>query len=206
MLIHPWDAAHDDAEWRAWLSTHDFGQLIAGGVGRDLPIVNPVHFAYDGDRTVLLHLARPNPVWPLLEEHPRALLAVIDEHTYIRSDWNTPADPPHGVPTSYYSSVQLECDVRLIDDAAEKAALLDRQLARFEPGSGRAAVSATEAPDKRLLPGIRGVELTVTGVRAKFKFGGNKPPADRSRIDAELARRDGPMDAEARARLAQRER
>ncbi|MEU9688742.1 FMN-binding negative transcriptional regulator [Amycolatopsis japonica] len=206
MLIHPWDAAHDDAEWRAWLSTHDFGQLIAGGVGRDLPIVNPVHFAYDGDRTVLLHLARPNPVWPLLEEHPRALLAVIDEHTYIRSDWNTPADPPHGVPTSYYSSVQLECDVRLIDDAAEKAALLDRQLARFEPGSGRSAVSATEAPDKRLLPGIRGVELTVTGVRAKFKFGGNKQPADRSRIDAELARRDGPMDAGARARLAQRER
>ncbi|MGW4827171.1 FMN-binding negative transcriptional regulator [Amycolatopsis japonica] len=206
MLIHPWDAAHDDAEWRTWLSTHDFGQLIAGGVGRDLPIVNPVHFAYDGDQTVLLHLARPNPVWPLLEEHPRALLAVIDEHTYIRSDWNTPADPPHGVPTSYYSSVQLECDVRLIDDAAEKAALLDRQLARFEPGSGRSAVSATEAPDKRLLPGIRGVELTVTGVRAKFKFGGNKQPADRSRIDAELARRDGPMDAGARARLAQRER
>ncbi|WP_394360785.1 FMN-binding negative transcriptional regulator [Amycolatopsis sp. SB7-3] len=206
MLIHPWDAAHDDAEWRTWLSTHDFGQLIAGGVGRDLPIVNPVHFAYDGDQTVLLHLARPNPVWPLLEEHPRALLAVIDEHTYIRSDWNTPADPPHGVPTSYYSSVQLECDVRLIDDAAEKAALLDRQLARFEPGSGRSAVSATETPDKRLLPGIRGVELTVTGVRAKFKFGGNKQPADRSRIDAELARRDGPMDAGARARLAQRER
>ncbi|MFE5505938.1 FMN-binding negative transcriptional regulator [Amycolatopsis japonica] len=206
MLIHPWDAAHDDAEWRTWLSTHDFGQLIAGGVGRDLPIVNPVHFAYDGEQTVLLHLARPNPVWPLLEEHPRALLAVIDEHTYIRSDWNTPADPPHGVPTSYYSSVQLECDVRLIDDAAEKAALLDRQLARFEPGSGRSAVSATEAPDKRLLPGIRGVELTVTGVRAKFKFGGNKQPADRSRIDAELARRDGPMDAEVRARLAQRER
>ncbi|MER6666570.1 FMN-binding negative transcriptional regulator [Amycolatopsis japonica] len=206
MLIHPWDAAHDDAEWRDWLSTHDFGQLIAGGVGRDLPIVNPVHFVYDGDRTVLLHLARPNPVWPLLEEHPRALLAVIDEHTYIRSGWNTPADPPHGVPTSYYSSVQLECDVRLIDDAAEKAALLDRQLAHFEPGSDRSAVSATEAPDKRLLPGIRGVELTVTGVRAKFKFGGNKQPADRSRIDAELARRDGPMDAGARARLAQRQR
>ncbi|EME50829.1 FMN-binding negative transcriptional regulator [Amycolatopsis decaplanina] len=206
MLIHPWDAAHDDAEWQAWLSTHDFGQLIAGGAGRDLPVVNPVHFVYDDDRTVLLHLARPNPVWPLLEEHPRALLAVIDDHTYIRSDWNTPADPPHGVPTSYYASVQLECDVRLIDDAAEKAVLLDRQLAHFEPSGDRVGVSATEAPDKRLLPGIRGVELTVTGVRAKFKFGGNKQPADRSRIDAELARRDGPMDARARAQLARRER
>ncbi|GAB3721108.1 FMN-binding negative transcriptional regulator [Amycolatopsis oliviviridis] len=206
MLIHPWDAAHDDAEWRAWLSAHDFGQLIAGGAGRDLPIVNPVHFVYDGDRTVLLHLARPNPVWPLLEEHPRALLAVTGDHTYIRSGWNTPADPPHGVPTSYYASVQLECDVRLVDDATEKAALLDRQLAHFEPGSDRVAVSATEAPDKRLLPGIRGVELTVTGVRAKFKYGGNKQPGDRSRIDGELERRGGPGDGLARAQLARRER
>ncbi|ANN20357.1 transcriptional regulator [Amycolatopsis orientalis] len=206
MLIHPWDSAHDNAEWREWLSGHDFGQLIAGGKGRDLPIVNPVHFVYDGARTVLLHLARPNPVWPLLEEHPRALLSVSGDHTYIRSDWNTPADPPHGVPTSYYASVQLECDVRLVDGAEEKAALLDRQLAHFEPSGDRVAVSATEAPDKRLLPGIRGVELTVTGVRAKFKFGGNKQPADRARIDAELERRGGPLDAWARAQLARRER
>ncbi len=206
MLIHPWDAAHDDAEWKTWLAGHDFGDLVAAGAGRDLPMVNPVHFAYDGDLTVVLHLARPNPIWPLLEEHPRALLAVTDDYTYIRSDWNTPADPAHGVPTSYYSSVQLECDVRLIDDAEEKAALLDRQLAHFEPGGAREAVSATEAPDRRLLPGIRGAELIVTGVRAKFKFGGNKQPGDRARIDAELARRAGPLDERARVQRARRER
>lgn len=206
MLIHPWDAAHDDAEWKAWLSGHDFGELVTAGAGRDLPFVNPVHFTYDGDRTVLLHLARPNPIWPLLEEHPRALLSVTGDYTYIRSDWNTPADPPHGVPTSYYASVQLECDVRVIDDAAEKAALLNRQLAHFEPGSGRSPVSATEAPDKRILPGIRGVELTVTGVRAKFKFGGNKQPADRARIDEHLAERGSPLDDLARVQLARRER
>ncbi len=67
-------------------------------------------------------------------------------------------------------------------------------------------VSATEAPDKRLLPGIRGIELTVTGVRAKFKFGGNKAPGDRSRIGAELERRGDPQDAGALAQLARRER
>lgn len=206
MLIHPWDAAHDDAEWKTWLSGHDFGELVAAGVGRDLPMVAPTPFVFDGDRTVLLHLARPNPIWPLLEEHPRALLSVTDDYTYIRSDWNTPADPPHGVPTSYYASVQLECDVRVIDDAAEKASLLDRQLAHFEPGIGRSPVSATEAPDKRLLPGIRGIELSVTGVRAKFKFGGNKQPADRARIDGHLAERGSPLDDLARVQLARRER
>ncbi|WP_067585984.1 FMN-binding negative transcriptional regulator, partial [Amycolatopsis sp. M39] len=190
MLIHPWDAA-DQNEWREWLAGHDFGELVAGGRGRDLPVVVPTHFVFDGDATVRLHLARPNPVWPLLEEHPRALLTVTGDYTYVRSDWNTDGDPALGVPTSYYASVQLACDVRLVDDPEEKAALLNHQLAHFEPDGQRTPVSAVDAPDRRLLPGIRGVELAVTEVRAKFKYGGNKNSEDRQRIGARLAERGG---------------
>lgn len=158
MLIHPWDAAKDDAEWRDWLAGHDFGQLIAGGTGRDLPMVTPAHFAYDGDRTIVTHLARPNPIWPLLEEHPRALLTVVDDYTYIRADWNTAsgADPARGVPTSYYATVQLEGDVRLVDDPAAKASLLDKQLRHFETDGARAPVSATDAPTGGCCPGSAG--------------------------------------------------
>ena len=204
MLIHPWDAAAD-AEWREWLSTHDFGQLIAGGAGRDLPVVTPAHFAFDGDDTIITHLARPNPIWPLLEEHPRALLTVVDDYTYIRADWNTAGDPAVGVPTSYYATVQLEGDVRLVDDPEAKAALLDKQLRHFEPDGARARVSASpESSDRRLLPGIRGIEFTITGVRAKFKFGGNKTAEDRERIGHRLAERDGRLDQEALAQLRRR--
>ena len=85
------------------------------------------------------------------------------------------------MPTSYYATVQLEGDVRLVDDPAAKAALLQTQLRHFEPDGSRAPVSATEAPDRRLLPGIRGIEFTITGVRAKFKFGGNKAAGTRVR-------------------------
>ncbi|MFF1607040.1 FMN-binding negative transcriptional regulator [Amycolatopsis sp. NPDC058278] len=205
MLIHPWDAAASDPEWREWLSGHDFGQLIAGGRGRDLPVVTPAHFAFDGDRTIVTHLARPNPIWPLLEEHPRALLTVIGDYTYIRADWNATADPAYGVPTSYYATVQLEGDVRLVDDPAAKAALLDEQLRHFEPDGARAPVSAApDAPDRRLLPGIRGIEFSITGVRAKFKFGGNRTAEDRERIGARLAERGGPLDAAALAQLRRR--
>ena len=203
MLIHPWDAA-SDAEWREWLSRHDFGQLIAGGTGRDLPVVTPAHFAFDGDRTIVTHLARPNPIWPLLEEHPRALLSVVGDYTYIRADWNTATDPAHGVPTSYYATVQLEVDVRLVDDPAAKAALLDKQLRHFEPDGARAPVSAAEAPDRRLLPGIRGIEFAINGVRATFKFGGNRPAEDRERIGARLAERGVPLDEAALAQLRRR--
>ena len=79
MLVHPWDAPLDDSEWRGWLLRHDFGQLIAPGAGRDLPIVVPTHFLYDGATTVRLHLAKPNPVWAALAERPRAVVTVVDD-------------------------------------------------------------------------------------------------------------------------------
>jgi transcriptional regulator len=199
VLVHPWDSA-EDKEWRDWLADRDFGQLIAGGRGRDVPVVVPTHFVFDGERTVRLHLARPNPVWEPLTEHPRALLTVVDDYTYIRSEWNTEPGGPveRGVPTSYYATVQLTCDVRVIDDPAEKAGLLDRQLAHFEPGSARLPVSAEEDPDRRLLPGIRGIELTVTDVRAKFKYGGNKEAAHVREIADRLEERGTRADIAAR--------
>jgi hypothetical protein len=57
---------------------HAFGDLIVRGAPtRDLPVVVPTHFIWDGDRTVLLHLVRVNPVWKAIEERPRALLSVF---------------------------------------------------------------------------------------------------------------------------------
>lgn len=205
MLIHPWDSA-DEAQWREWLSGRDFGQLVAVGRGRDLPVVVPTHFVFDGEWTVWLHLARPNPIWPLLEENPRALLTVIGDHTYVPAAWNAPpgTDPAGGVPTSYYAAVQLECDVRVLDDPEAKAALLNRQLGHFEPEGDRRQVSTATEQDRRLLPGIRGVELGVTGVRAKFKFGGNKEDTHRRLIADQLEQRGSDLDKAARARLLDR--
>jgi transcriptional regulator len=206
VLVHPWDAATDE-EWRSWLADHAFGQLIApGGDGRDLPAVVATHFAFDGGSTVWLHLARPNPIWEFLEERPRALLCVIDDYVYAPSAWQAiPGTPPElGIPTSYYTTVQFQCDVRIVDDPAEKAALLNRQLARLEPSSGRVPVSAVSDPDRRQLPGIRGIELTVTGVRAKFKYAGSKEPGHRHEIATRLGARGGRSDEAARAHLLRR--
>jgi transcriptional regulator len=207
MLVHPWDAP-PPAEWREWLSDgHDFGQLIAPGRDRDLPVVVPTHFVLDGntgnaddaDDTVWLHLARPNPIWSALEEHPRAVLSVVSDYTFIPSDWNATQDPKVGVPTSYYAAVLLECDVRLIDDPAGKAEVLNRQLDHFEPGL-RLPVEATD----RLLPGIRGIELTITDVTAKFKYGGNKTEEHRERIAERLVQRDAPFDRAAARHVGER--
>ena len=208
MLVHPWDAPSHDDEWRAVLHEFDFGQLIApGGPDRVLPVVVPTHFIFDGERTLELHLARPNPVWRALAERPRALLTVVADYVYVPAAVNADAgdDPALGVPTSYYAAVQAEVDVEIVDDPVAKAAILARQLRQFEPAdSTRVTPGADVESDRRLMPGIRGMRLTITGVNAKFKFGGNKTQEHRAEIAATLQIRNGPMDAAAGRRLLSR--
>ncbi|MGW4856107.1 FMN-binding negative transcriptional regulator [Streptomyces sp. NPDC004288] len=210
MLIHPWDAAHDEGEWRDWLDRHDFGQLAVNGTDGEPPWVQPTHFRYDPEPgpygRVLTHLARPNPLWRALEAHPVVLLSVVDDHVYVPGHWTAPegAPPEHGTPTSYYAAVQLRCAARVVDDPAEKAALLNRQVAHFQPEGGTAPVAPGEAPFGRMLSGIRVLSLEVTEVRAKFKYAGNKPREVQERVSERLAERAGPGDLSARAHQVRR--
>lgn len=210
MLIHPWDAARDEDEWRTWLAAHDFGQLAANGLDGEPPFVQPVHFAYDAAPGPLgeavLHLARPNPLWHALAAAPRVTLSVVDDYVYVPGPWHAPLDGPaeHGTPTSFYAAVQLLGVAHVVDDPQDKADLLGRQLAHFQPSGGTAPVVPGTEPFGRMLSGIRGVRLEVTDVRAKFKFGGNKPAAVQHRVTGLLADRAGPRDAAARAHQLRR--
>ncbi|WP_435134703.1 FMN-binding negative transcriptional regulator [Actinacidiphila sp. bgisy144] len=210
MLIHPWDAAADDAEWQQWLAAHDFGQLAVNGLDGEPPFVQPTHFLYDPapgpHGEVLLHLARPNPMWPALAAAPQVTLSVVDDHTFIPGPWHAvPGTPPeHGTPTSYYAAVQLTGTAHVLDDPQAKADLLERQLAHFQPDGGIAPVAPGQEPFGRKLAGIRGVRIEVTRVRAKFKYGGNKPEEVQRRVTGLLADRAAPGDAAARAHQLRR--
>ncbi|MFF9815784.1 FMN-binding negative transcriptional regulator [Streptomyces sp. NPDC014006] len=207
MLIHPWDAPHDDAEWQTWLAAHDFGQLAVNGPPGEPPFVQPLHFAYDADRgEAITHLARPNPLWAALEADPEVVLSDVDDYVFVPGPWQAPADTPpeHSTPTSFYAAVQLRCRAHVVDDPAAKAELLNRQVGHFQPEGGSARAAVGEAPYGRLLSGIRGIRLEVTGVRAKFKYAGHRPAATQERIAAGLADRGGPRDAAAREHLLRR--
>ena len=206
MLIHPWDAATRE-EWQGVLARTDFGQLVTAGLVDGYPVVVPTHFLYDGDATVLLHLARPNPVWRALEADPHVVLALAADWAYVEAAWNADpgTDPDLGVPTSYYTAVQLLGTAEVVDDAGDKAAILAAQLAHFEPaGSTRRVPMLDVESDRRRLPAIRGVRLHVEAVRAKQKYGGNKTPEHRADIAEHLAARGGPGDRKAREHLQRR--
>ena len=207
MLVHPWDAVPEE-RWRTVLAENNFGQLVTSGHVEGYPVVVPTHFTYDGDRTVVLHLARPNPVWQALDVDPRIVIAVVADHAYVEAAWNADLDltaterAQTGVPTSYYTSVQVRGRATVVDDPDEKAAILDRQLAHLEPpGSTRLPPSTGAGQDRRLLPGIRGIRVEVDGVLAKMKYGGNKSAAHRTAVAEHLEARGAALDAAAARRV-----
>jgi transcriptional regulator len=190
MLIHPWDAAFHDGEWRQWLAEgRDFGQFVVNNSPGKAPLVLPSHFLLDGD-TVLLHFARTNSVWRALEAAPTVLISVIDDYAYVPGSWRAKDEPEeYGVPTSYYSAVHLVGEAQIVDDPREKAELLHRQVAHHQPSGGHAPIVADAPPYGRQLSVIRGVRVTLTSVAAKFKYDDHRPEEQRSRIARRLADR-----------------
>ena len=207
MLIHPWDAALDRAEWQEWVASTDrFGVLAVNNLDPTAaPIVVPTHFTVAGDE-LLIHLARPNPVWRHLEAAGEVRLALIGDYAYIPTYWRAKAGgvDEDGVPTSYYSAVQFVCRPTVIDDPDAKVEILTAQLADFQPEGGHATVAADQAPYGRMLAGIRGVRLSVLRVEAKLKYDDHNPVEHRERVIANLEQRNHGLDAHTAAHQRQR--
>jgi transcriptional regulator len=209
VLIHPWDAATDPSEWHDWLvTTGRFGFLAVGNIDPlQAPLLLATHFTLLGDE-LLLHLARPNPVWPHLEAAAEVRLAVAGDYAYIPGYWRAkPGQPPeHGVPTSYYATVQFVCRPTVVDDPQLKADVLNAQLADFQPEGIHDDVSVDSGPFERELPGIRAARLEILRVEAKFKYDDHKPVEHRERVISELEARAEALDsstaAQQRRRLA----
>lgn len=205
MLIHPWDAGQDDDEWVAFVRAQGFGHLVAGGRNRDVPVVVPTQFTLTDPRQVVLHLARPNPVWDALAENPTVVLSVAGDWAYVPAAWKAigDEDPRLGIPTTYYAAVQLIGEASVVDDFDDKVAILREQLADQEPGEPGVGV-ADPSEHGRRLSGIRGIRIAVREVRPKFKYGGNVDDAHRAAVVEHLAARRGPGDAAAIAHLRRR--
>lgn len=207
MLIHPWDAALDAAEWQDWLATTErFGMLAVNNLDpAQAPVVVPTHFTYAGE-TLLLHLARPNPVWPHLAAAAEVRLVVVGDYAYIPTYWRAKAGGPDedGVPTSYYAAVQFVCRPAIVDDADGKVDILTAQLGDFQPEGRHATVAVGEAPYGRMLSGIRGLRLDVVRVEAKFKYDDHNPVEHRERVIDHLHERGRGLDAGAAAQQRRR--
>jgi transcriptional regulator len=200
VLIREVDDTTGPDEWRAFLVAQGFGHLVAAGRGREVPVVVPTQFIVDGD-DVVLHLAKPNPVWSAIDENPTVLLSVAGDWAYVPGAWKAVGEeaPAVGIPTTYYGAVQLTARAEVLDDPEAVLSVLRLQLGVLEPDG-----LVDPAHHVKRLPAIRGLRLHVTGVAAKFKYGGNVDADHRLAVADRLAARNGPGDAAARAHLLER--
>lgn len=208
MLVHPWDAPADAGEVVAFVRAQGFGHLVVPG-RRELPVVVPTQFVLDGGNAdegvlpdVLLHLARPNPVWAALAESPTVLLSVAGDWAYVPSAWKAVGeeDPALGIPTTYYAAAQLAGEAEILDDDEAKLDVLRRQLAILEPD----VAHADPQVHQRRLNGIRAIRIRVRELAGKFKYGGNVDDEHRRAVADRLSARGGPGDAAALRHLQRR--
>ena len=187
-------------EWRAFVATHGFGDLVAGGRDETFPS-SCRRSSCSGDE-VLLHLVRNNPIWSAIEENPNVLLCVAGDWAFIPSSWKVVGeeDPAYGIPTTYYAAVQIEGRASVMREPDEVAAVLRVQLGALQPEER--VVDPSEHGAR--LKAITGLRIEISGVRAKFKYGGNVDRAHRDAVAEHLAAREGPGDAAALRQLQRR--
>ncbi|MEU0742515.1 FMN-binding negative transcriptional regulator [Streptomyces sp. NPDC006134] len=206
MFIQPRDAGLDEAEWQTWIADgHDFGLLSVNGPPGRAPVAVPTHFT-GGAGHLLIHLARPNPVWQTIEHDPNVLFTVFGDYAFVSGPWRARAGTPptDGVPTSSCTAVQFTCRAHIVDGPEAKAELLRRRLAHFQPDGDHAPVAVGRSPYGRMLSGIRGLRLDVTDVRAKFTYDDHKPVEQRADVAGRLTERGRGLDVPAARRQLRR--
>ena len=183
------------------MRNHPFATLVTQSGGRlDANHVPLLFSAAPGPLGSLRgHVARANPVWRETPAGAEVLAIFHGPDAYISpSSYPTKAEHGRVVPTWNYAVVHARGSFRAIDDAAWLRALVGELTARHEAGRP-APWRVEDAPAEyieKMLAGIVGIEIVLTGLEGKWKVSQNQPAQNRVGVTAAL-RADG--DAQARA-------
>jgi transcriptional regulator len=170
-------AESDLSELDGLVARDAFATLVSAPDGAPVASHLPVLYSRSGtDVHFRGHWARPNPQWRRLDGE-RALLIVHGPHAYISPSWY--ADPEARVPTWNYAVAHVSGRVRVFEDVAELAQLVDALARKYEDGVGSAWRFDPGFGDNRAeLRGIVGFELVAERVEIKFKLNQNHPAAN----------------------------
>jgi transcriptional regulator len=177
-------------ELHALIKERVFGLLISNG--EEGILANSVPFVLDAAAsklgTLKVHLARANPQWRDLEQHPDVLVVFQGHDHYITPSWYaTKQETGKVVPTWNYTMVQAKGRAKVMDDA-----WLDQQIKeltqtleqrREQPWAVGDAPADFIAMQRRA---IVGVEIEILDIRGKWKTSQNRNAADRAGVVAGL--------------------
>lgn len=185
-------ATRDDSAIARLLNDYPFAMLVtATGAEPQISHLPLLHRSDPKPHGALIgHVARANPHWQLLTEHP-SIAVFQGPHAYVSPSWYT--EPAAMVPTWNYAVVHVHGTVELVEDRDATLATVNALTARFE--SERAAPWHLQLEGARLdamLGAIVAFRMTITRIDAKFKLSQNRGTADRERVIAGLRAEEHP--------------
>ena len=157
--------------------------------------------------TLIAHVARANPLWREARTDVESLVVFQGPQAYISpSMYPTKAATGKVVPTWNYVMVQARGRLRVMDDSAWVARLVERLTAKHE-ATRPVPWQVSDAPADYIATmhrAIVGIEITLTALTGKWKVTQNRSAVDREGVVyglREQARLGGDAQAEAMAAL-----
>jgi len=135
------------------------------------------------------HVARANPVWRNVGDGSDVLAIFQGPNRYISPSWY-PSKAEHGkvVPTWNYLVVHARGTIHWQHDAGWLRQHVEHATSAHEQGEAPWQVSDAPADFvERMLSGIVGFEIPVTGLEGKWKLSQNRADADRRGVVAALS-------------------
>ena len=154
------------------------------------PRVTALNFAYDG--RILWHGAVAGERFECLKKDPRASFFAVSLQTYLPS-YLLLEDDASGSSVAF-KSVAVRGRCRFIEDPAEKCAILNLLMAKYQPEGRYRSLTPEDEKYQKVLRMTGVFALTPETMTGKFKFAQQKSEEDRRQIAAKLRVRGNPAD------------
>jgi transcriptional regulator len=141
----------------------------------------------DGRWHIDAHVARANPHWRALADGKPALMVFAGPHTYISP---TQYRSRQRVPTWNYLTVHATGPVTVLDEAADKEAILETLINHHDPAFMESWRSFDETMHDSLMGAIVGLRMQVESLEGKFKLNQHRLADDREQLAEEYAAAD----------------
>jgi transcriptional regulator len=190
--VPPHYRQHDARALFAAMVAHAFATIVSADED-GAPRASWIPFVVEGtpERPVIFgHLARANDQWRSWSATTALLALFQGPHHYISPSWYESA---LNVPTWNYVSVQVRGRPRLLEDAGEVEAMLDRLVAQFE-GARERPWQLARLPQEyraRQAAGIVAFELMVEEITGAWKLSQRADARDRAGAVAGLRAQRG---------------
>ncbi len=190
----------DLATLHAFMEQYSFA-LLCSTVEAGIPFASHLPLLLDRQSGVLVgHMARANPQWRHADGRP--ILAVFSgPHVYVSPSWY---EAEQVVPTWNYAAVHVNGVLHAIHERDALLRIVQDAIAHFE-GDGPQAWRL-DAPAEfidRMLKGIVGFRIEITGIEGKWKLSQNQPADRREKVRRAL-REQGGEEAASIAELMER--